>query len=868
MISRFSVAALAAATLYLNPIAAAGQTFTVQRHERLHDLSLEHRAAADAAGADTSRAARLAFHALGRDFALGLEPNDRLLANLASTAHAVPEQLELYRGTLDAAPGTWARVGVLHGEIHALIWDGATFYAIEPAARIDDRLALDDPDSGGSVVFSLSDVRGAFADEAVAPPRPVADPVDTIVDDLQATAAAATERRLDLGLVADAEFVARNPDAEAELLLRANYVDGIYGEQLGLQINVTEIAMSTGEPDAFSSSDPQTLLASVGALRERDPLLRTQALVHMYTGRELDGNVVGIAYLDGVCDASAGAGLTQASASASWDALITAHEIGHNLGARHDAEDGSPCESTPPGYLMSAQLSGSDEFSTCSVQHIQSTLARASCLGPAWSGDVRVTISAADTALIGDEVPVRVSVDNLGSDTSGNVVVVFRTSAPAQILSGTSDAGHECVVNGAELSCAIGMLSGGAHEDIDVELSGTDAGVASLQATAWASNDTNPANNLAVHAIQLQPAVVLALGVQPESIVLGAGDTAPVEISIRNDSTLDATAVSVEISSPFPLSDFEPAGACTRETSAVPRYRCTLQSLRSRDTRTVRGVIHAPGELQAGQPSSGLLSVSATAAEPTAAAGTNVASAVVTVYSAVVDLESTVTSAPDRVSAGATALVTVELRNAGPDTASDARLEVGFPAEIDVVGVADDRAACTLVDDNSVRCETLTLAQGEWMQVDVEIVAATAGTYSWTAAASHAGFDPDSTNDALARTIEVAAVAAAPDRPSSSAGAGSGGGGASWLLLVFAAVGLVRRRAVTRWRANAAGHSGSATPCTRAGSAERRFAAVRCSFRPARAWLPPTADPSPRASRSRAIGLLPTAAARCTRSGE
>jgi hypothetical protein len=82
------------------------------------------------------------------------------------------------------------------------------------------------------------------------------------------------------------------------------------------------------------------------------------------------------------------------------------------------------------------------------------------------------------------------------------------------------------------------------------------------------------------------------------------------------------------------------------------------------------------------------------------------------------------------------------------------------------------------------------------MEVDVGIVAAGPGIYSWTAAASHAGFDPDSSNDGVERTIEVTMVEAAPERPSSSAGAGGGGGGASWLLLVLCAVG-VGRRAVT-----------------------------------------------------------------------
>ena len=151
-------------------------------------------------------------------------------------------------------------------------------------------------------------------------------------------------------------------------------------------------------------------------------------------------------------------------------------------------------------------------------------------------------------------------------------------------------------------------------------------------------------------------------------------------------------------------------------------------------------------------------------------------------------------SAPTRVDAGASAHVVVELHSLGPDAAPDAQLEISFPSPLKILGTTDDHGACAASNDHAVRCELASLASGEVLEVDVEIVApAQAGDYAWSAAASHAGLDPNTANDGAAATLQVSVEATTAHPAASGGGGGGGGGGASWLLLLVAAGALVRR---------------------------------------------------------------------------
>ena len=137
-------------------------------------------------------AATLELTAFGRGFRLQLSSNQRL-------AHvAAGSSVQLYKGTLEGVPCSWARISIVDGLPRGMIWDGHELFIVDAAAEAVNYGAA------GTVMFKLSDAvleQGvSFTGDAVETPRDPAEAYGVMIGELRARAQAlqagvATEAR-------------------------------------------------------------------------------------------------------------------------------------------------------------------------------------------------------------------------------------------------------------------------------------------------------------------------------------------------------------------------------------------------------------------------------------------------------------------------------------------------------------------------------------------------------------------------------------------------------------------------------------------------------------------------------------------------
>lgn len=182
---------------------------------------------------------------------------------------------------------------------------------------------------------------------------------------------------------ADPEWYAKHGDkSNAVIASIINTAEAMYDRQLGLRFRIVKQHVYTGS-SPYTSTDSGVLLRMFTGNSANKSNLGSGAgsfdeevdLKHLFTGKDLDGSVIGIAYIGTVCAApSLAYGITQDYIDGA-NAGIFAHELGHNFGAFHDASD--------RGGLMypSISLPPSERLSDASLNEISEHLARnGSCI--------------------------------------------------------------------------------------------------------------------------------------------------------------------------------------------------------------------------------------------------------------------------------------------------------------------------------------------------------------------------------------------------------------------------------------------------------------------------------------------------------
>lgn len=451
----------------------------------------------------------LVFHAYGKQFKLLLSPNTEMIANLPEKRiKNILQHMQLFAGVIDGIEESWVRITREDGKISGMFWDGSEIYIIDKSNELIDALPSDaSAQTAYQLIYRLSDTESSGQQCAVDPAaKPLTD-YSALVGELSSQFQTAQQAgsRLDVAVVADTQFVNNNSNPDSVVVARMNVVDGIYSTQLGVHLRLSEIR-SLQSNSGLSSTNPSTLLGQFGGFSNSSGF-NNPGLAHLFTGRNLDGSTIGIAYINSLCSDRFGVGISQVGGTGTLGALTVAHELGHNFGAPHDNQSGSQCASTPNGFIMNPSLNGADQFSQCSISQMQPSIQNAACIvnvDPITEADVSITFPINPiTANIDQAFDYEIEFKNLGNVAATNVFSQISLPNPLNVQSVSVGGGSCANSNSGGLDCNLSNIGPGATKTVRIRLRASQVGNFNSSVNASADNDANPNNDDATITINV-----------------------------------------------------------------------------------------------------------------------------------------------------------------------------------------------------------------------------------------------------------------------------------------------------------------------------------------------------------------------------
>jgi len=320
------------------------------------------------------------------------------------------QPVRTFRGSLPNGQGQ-ARVSFVDGTLEAVILTPEEWYFVEPLSRYSAQ-AL----KGDMVVYERSDIRSAtLGDCGLATAERLVEGIEFVTPFV---ADAATTYTVELATEADNEYVTAlgsSDNAANEILDILNQVEGVYQSELGLTFEVVFQHSWNTTSDPYSSTAASTILQEFTSHWNSNFSNVNYDLAHMWTGKNLDGSTVGIAWKGVSCTKSYAYGVSQRLTGTPAKSILTAHEMGHNFGGDH-VSTSNPGQGDCGNTIMNPSIGTGFSFCPFSRDQIGTHVSQNSgCLGQ----QQPVAAPAALTASAVSSSQLAVSWQHSGSGITG-----------------------------------------------------------------------------------------------------------------------------------------------------------------------------------------------------------------------------------------------------------------------------------------------------------------------------------------------------------------------------------------------------------------------------------------------------------------
>ncbi len=317
------------------------------------------------------------------NFELNLTPRDLRSANYRAeetnaNGHRTLEKgyISTYKGTVKGVENSAVRLSIGEDKVEGFIFVGDEKFYVEPAGKYSKSASKSD-----FVVYRGEDlIKGEEMSCSVG------EKIETgkgVVAKNTASNNVITYKVLEVATEADFQYVTAfggsSTATNNDILATLNMVEGVYEQELGITLAVTfQHTWTTVDP--YPNTNASGVLTGFQAHWNANYPVSSvpRDTAHIWTAKS-NASAQGIAYFQAICRTPQDAyGLTGYLDLVPTKFILTAHEIGHNLGANH-VEGNQGCADT----TMNAILSNITPFTFCNASRGEIsgyTAANNSCL--------------------------------------------------------------------------------------------------------------------------------------------------------------------------------------------------------------------------------------------------------------------------------------------------------------------------------------------------------------------------------------------------------------------------------------------------------------------------------------------------------